>query len=81
MSKKTAFFNFLDSITEASWLAALIIAPLFFNKYSSRIFEPDKITIIRSLALIIVCVWLINVVDYLRKRNEEGYGAKPQTFT
>jgi len=35
---------FCDRIIEVGWLAAVIAAPLFFNVYSSRVFEPDKLT-------------------------------------
>ena len=31
---------FCDKLLEAGWLAALIVTPLFFNVYSSRVFEP-----------------------------------------
>ena len=48
---------------EAAWLAAVIILPLFFNVYSSRIFEPDKITLLRSLALLILGAWFVKVVE------------------
>jgi hypothetical protein len=48
---------------EAAWLAAVSIIPIFFNIYSSRIFEPDKITILRSLALLILAAWIIKLVD------------------
>ena len=50
-------------IMEAAWIAAVSIIPIFFNIYSSRIFEPDKITILRSLALLILAAWLIKLVD------------------
>lgn len=42
---------------EACWLLALIVAPLYFNTYSSRVFEPDKIALVRSLALITLAAW------------------------
>jgi tetratricopeptide (TPR) repeat protein len=48
---------------EAAWLAAVGVIPIFFNIYSSRIFEPDKITILRSLALLTLAAWLIKMVD------------------
>jgi O-antigen ligase len=48
---------------EAAWLAAVIILPLFFNVYSSRIFEPDKITLLRSLALLTLGAWFVKVVE------------------
>lgn len=52
-----------DTLLEMSWLLALILAPLFFNIHSDRVFEPDKITLIRSLAVFMVAVWLIKFVD------------------
>jgi len=48
---------------EAAWLVAVIVVPVFFNIYSSRIFEPDKISILRSLALIILVAWLIKIFE------------------
>jgi tetratricopeptide (TPR) repeat protein len=48
---------------EAAWLAAVMVAPLFFNVYSSRIFEPDKITLIRTLALVSLAAWLVKVIE------------------
>jgi tetratricopeptide (TPR) repeat protein len=44
---------------EAGWLSALVLAPLFYNTYSNRIFEPDKAALIRSLALIVALAWLV----------------------
>ena len=48
-----------DRIIEAGWLVALIVTPLFFNVYSSRIFEPDKLIALRSIALLMVLAWVI----------------------
>ena len=50
---------FCDKLLEIGWLLALIITPLFFNVYSSRVFEPDKLTTLRTLALIMAAVWLV----------------------
>ncbi len=52
-----------ESVIETGWLAALVTAPLFFNVFSSRVFEPDKISLIRSIALIMLLAWLVKVVD------------------
>jgi tetratricopeptide (TPR) repeat protein len=38
---------------ESSWLAALVVVPLFFNMQSVRVFEADKIFLLRSLAVLI----------------------------
>ena len=48
---------------EAAWLAALILVPVFFDIYSSRIFEPDKITLLRTLALLTLGAWIVKLVD------------------
>lgn len=52
-----------EGIIEAGWLAALIVAPLFFNVYSSRVFEPDKISLVRSIALVMLLAYLVKLAD------------------
>ncbi|MFZ6027451.1 MAG: tetratricopeptide repeat protein [Chloroflexota bacterium] len=58
----TKFSRFCDGVMEAGWIAAIVLAPLFFNVYSSRIFEPDKLTLLRSLALVVLGAWLLKVL-------------------
>jgi tetratricopeptide (TPR) repeat protein/O-antigen ligase len=48
---------------EGAWLLGLVVTPLFFNIFSSRVFEPDKITLMRSLALVAVSAWLIKLIS------------------
>ena len=55
---------------EAGWLAAVIAAPLFFNIHSERVFEPDKLTIVRSIALLMSAAWLVQFVDQFTKAND-----------
>src|SRR4030042_3073992 len=69
----TKLSRYCLGIIEAAWLAAICIVPIFFNIYSSRIFEPDKITILRSLALLTLAAWTIMLVD------EGGIKWKTQT--
>ncbi|NJD60111.1 MAG: hypothetical protein FIA98_12015, partial [Anaerolineae bacterium] len=59
----TKFSRFCLGVMEAAWLAAVSVIPIFFNIYSSRIFEPDKIAILRSLALLILGTWIIKLVE------------------
>ena len=59
----TKLSRLCDGLIEAAWLAVIIITPLFFNVNSSRIFEPDKITLLRSLVLLILIAWLVKLVD------------------
>jgi tetratricopeptide (TPR) repeat protein len=54
--------RYCEGIMEAAWLAAVILIPVFFNVFSSRIFEPDKIAILRSLALLILGSWVVKTL-------------------
>jgi hypothetical protein len=59
----TKLSRICEGLMEATWLAAVVLIPLFFDVYSSRIFEPDKIAILRSLALLVVGAWFVKVVE------------------
>jgi tetratricopeptide (TPR) repeat protein len=59
----TKLSRFCEGIIEAAWITAIILIPVFFNVYSSRIFEPDKIAILRSLALLILGAWIVKLVE------------------
>jgi tetratricopeptide (TPR) repeat protein/O-antigen ligase len=48
-----------DNVIEMGWLAAVVVVPLFFNIYSSRVFEPDKLTTLRSIAIVMALAWLV----------------------
>jgi tetratricopeptide (TPR) repeat protein/uncharacterized membrane protein len=48
---------------EAGWLAAVIVTPLFFNVWSNRVFEPDKLALLRSIALGILAAALIRMLE------------------
>jgi hypothetical protein len=54
---------FCEKVIEAGWLTAIIVAPLFFNIYSSRVFEPDKLTLLRSIVLVMAVAWVVKVVE------------------
>jgi tetratricopeptide (TPR) repeat protein len=59
----TKLSRYCLGIMEAAWLAAVSIVPIFFNIYSSRIFEPDKITFLRSLALLTLAAWIVKLIE------------------
>jgi tetratricopeptide (TPR) repeat protein/O-antigen ligase len=63
MRTKTKVDAWCEALIEAGWLAALVVAPLFFNVFSSRVFEPDKISLVRSIALIMLMGWLIKLAN------------------
>jgi tetratricopeptide (TPR) repeat protein len=60
---KTKLAIFSEKIIEAGWLAAVVAVPLFFNIYTARTFEPDKITLLRSLAMVMILAWLIVLLE------------------
>ncbi|MCB0162692.1 MAG: O-antigen ligase family protein, partial [Anaerolineae bacterium] len=66
---QTKLSLFCSKIIEAGWLAALVTVPLFFNIYSARTFEPDKITLLRAIVSLMILAWLVLVV-------EQGFGAE-----
>src|SRR3972149_1702782 len=61
-----------DKIIEAGWLAAVVLVPLFFNIWSSRVFEPDKITLLRTVALIMVAAWIVRVIEERAAKPANG---------
>lgn len=54
---------FCDKIIEAGWLAAAIVTPLFFNWYSNRVFEASKVTLLRSISVVMLAAWLIKILE------------------
>lgn len=56
---------FCEKLLEASWLAVLILLPLFFDPYTNRIFELDKAAILRSLALLMSATWVVKFLEGL----------------
>jgi tetratricopeptide (TPR) repeat protein len=68
----TKLSAFCDKVLEIGWLLALIITPLFFNVYSSRVFEPDKLTTLRSVALIMAAAWAVRTIEELVSGQHKG---------
>ncbi len=65
---------FCDKVLEIGWLLAVIITPLLFNVYSSRVFEPDKLTTLRTVAVIMAAVWLVKWIEERSAgRREPGF--------
>ncbi|MGI6379698.1 MAG: O-antigen ligase family protein [Anaerolineae bacterium] len=62
---RTRLTSMCEAIIEAGWLLAVLLSPLFFNVYSQRVFEPDKIGLIRSLATIMAAFWVVWLVERL----------------
>ena len=69
-------------LIEAAWLVALVTVPVYFNVYSSRSFEPDKVALLTVLAGVVAAAWLARVlaggalwppVDPSLKRHRPGF--------
>jgi cyclophilin family peptidyl-prolyl cis-trans isomerase/Flp pilus assembly protein TadD len=72
---RTRLSLFCDKLIEAGWLAAAIIVPLFFNIYSQRVFEPDKLSLLRSIAWVMSAAWVVRVVeDWRSGTNHQALG-------
>ncbi|GIW09594.1 MAG: hypothetical protein KatS3mg061_0651 [Dehalococcoidia bacterium] len=73
----------LDRLLEASWLMVAIVIPLFFDVFSARVFEPDKLTAFRGIMLFALAVWLLRELEFpgapatLPRRWWEGFQANP----
>jgi Flp pilus assembly protein TadD/O-antigen ligase len=61
-----------DKIVEAGWMAIAVIVPLFFNVYSHRSFEPDKIALMRSITLMMGLAWAIKELEARTWKLEVG---------
>ena len=58
-----------DGLLEAGWLTALIAVPLFFNIHSERVFEPDKLVLLRSIALFMALILVVKFVEFRGWQN------------
>ena len=66
---------FCDRALEAGWLLGVTITPVFFNVFSSRVFEPDKLTTLRVLATVMAVLWLVRLFEEIMR------GQKPLRFS
>ena len=70
----TKLSAFCDKILETGWLLAVIVTPLFFNIHSARTFEPDKLTTLRTVAVIMAAAWLVKHIEERSSgRREIGF--------
>jgi tetratricopeptide (TPR) repeat protein len=70
MTNSSRLSALCEKIIEAGWLAAVVLVPLFFNVYSSRVFEPDKLTLLRTIALTMIAAWIIKWIEQRKLPKE-----------
>lgn len=64
------FSAFCDRALEAGWLIGVTITPVFFNVYSSRVFEPDKLTTLRILSTVMAVLWLVRLFEEMMHKQK-----------
>ena len=75
---QTRLAVFCDRVIEAGWLVAAMAVPLLFNIYSSRVFEPDKLTLLRSIALVMCLAWVIKALERgVTRKRVAGFFSLP----
>jgi tetratricopeptide (TPR) repeat protein/O-antigen ligase len=57
-----------DKIIEAGWLSIVVSVPLLITLFSSRSIEPDKLSVMRTVAGIMAAAWLVKWFDQLTAR-------------
>ncbi len=72
--------KYADAVMETAWLLALILAPLFFNVYTHRVFEPDKISLVRTMALFGLAAGVIKLFETWRLGTSKEEGAERASF-
>jgi tetratricopeptide (TPR) repeat protein len=56
---QTRVSAFAARVAEGGWLAALLVVPLLFHVYTDRVFEEDKIPLMRSIALVLMLALVV----------------------
>ena len=52
-----------ERLVEAGWLVTLLLVPLFFQSTTERVFEPDKMLLVRSIAVLMLVAWAVRALD------------------
>jgi len=66
----TKLRRWLDYCIEGGWLLAVVLITLYFNIYTkdSRIFEPQKALVLRTLVTLMLAAWAVRTLDENRER-------------
>jgi tetratricopeptide (TPR) repeat protein/O-antigen ligase len=69
-----------ERIIEAGWLAAVVVTPLFFNFYSRRAFEADKLLLLRSIVVVMAAAWIIRWIEQRRAARSPTSSSIPRAL-
>lgn len=59
--------HYAARLSESAWLAAVVVTPILFNIYTERVFEEDKIPLLRSIALLLLVALVVWAVEQGRE--------------
>lgn len=59
----TRISRLADKTMEAAVLVAVLAIPLLLNPYSARVFEGEKVSLLRALAAIAAAAWLVRYLE------------------
>ncbi len=66
-----------DRVVEVGWLASVAVVPLYMDIFSNRVFEPDKIVMLRCLALVMGVAFIIGWLERLGNDAEHDDADRP----
>lgn len=72
----TKLAAFAAALVEHACLAALLAAPLYLNLHSQRVFEEDKVPLLRALSLVV----LVGLLIWLSERRGAARSVRPSTW-
>jgi len=75
----TRISRLADKTMEATILVAVLAIPLFLNPYSARVFEGEKVSLLRALAGIAAAAWLVRYLEarWIDGRPSSRHQARP----
>src|SRR5437879_1150769 len=84
MPRSSPLVRIIDGLLELAWLFVIVGDPVFFNVRDYRVFEPDKIVLLRDTVLVMVALILIKAVYiapyYLARWSSQDEGKASSTF-
>ncbi len=63
--------HFPENLLESGWLAALVVVPVFFNIHGERIFEEEKVLILRSVAVLSAVFGVVRLLERRKFRESQ----------
>ena len=68
---KSRLGHFSEKFLESGWLVALVVVPVFFNIHGERIFEEEKVLILRSIAVLSAAFGLVLLLERRKGRESQ----------